>query len=154
MASVNKVILIGRLGNQPEVRYTSNTNRPVTELRIATGETWTGQDGQRRESTEWHSVVVWGKDAENCGRYLSKGREVYVEGRIASREYTDRDNQKRRRYEIVASVVRFLGSRQDSAGEPRGREDPQPPPPQDRSPAPGMQGPPDDYAALDDDIPF
>ncbi|MEY3015022.1 MAG: hypothetical protein RIT45_3757, partial [Pseudomonadota bacterium] len=110
MASVNKVILIGNLGNQPELRHTAS-NQPVTELRIATNEVWTGRDGNRQERTEWHSVVVWGRDAENCERFLAKGRQVYIEGRLQTREYTGQDGQKRYKTEIVAQTVRFLGGR-------------------------------------------
>jgi single-strand DNA-binding protein len=110
MSSVNKVILVGHLGNQPELRRTK-TDQPVTELRIATTEYWKDRDGQRQERTEWHSVQVWGRDAEHCERFLSKGRLVYVEGRLQTREYTPQDGIKRYKTEIVAQTVRFLGSR-------------------------------------------
>ena len=108
MASVNKVILIGNLGADPEVRYTSN-GQAVTELRMATSEQWTDKDGQRQERTEWHAVSVWGKTAELCGQHLAKGRQVYVEGRLESREYTDKEGVKRKVWEVRADKVTFLG---------------------------------------------
>ena len=113
MASVNKVILIGNLGADPEVRYTSN-GQAVTELRMATSEQWTDKDGQRQERTEWHAVSVWGKTAELCGQHLAKGRSVYVEGRLESREYTDKEGIKRKVWEIRADKVTFLdGTKRD-----------------------------------------
>ena len=108
MSSVNKVILIGNLGADPEVRYTQG-GTSVCSLRIATTETWTDKDGQKQEKTEWHRVTVWGRDAENCGQYLAKGRLVYVEGRIETRKYQDKDGSDRYVTEIVAQTVRFLG---------------------------------------------
>jgi single-strand DNA-binding protein len=112
MASVNKVILIGNLGADPEVRYTQ-AGQAVTELRIATSEQWNDKEGQRQERTEWHSVSVWGKTAEHCGQYLAKGRSVYVEGRLESREYTDKDGIKRKVWEVRADKVTFLGGGKD-----------------------------------------
>lgn len=109
MASVNKVILIGNLGNDPEVRYTSS-GQAVTELRMATTEQWSDKDGQRQERTEWHSVQVWGKTAEHCAQYLAKGRSVYVEGRLESREYADKEGVKRKVWEVRADKVTFLGT--------------------------------------------
>ena len=172
--SVNKVILVGNLGNDPELRYTPS-NRAVTELRIATSENWTGQDGQRHESTEWHSVVVWGRQAENCERFLRKGRQVYIEGRLTTRDWVGQDGQKRYKTEVVAQNVQFLsGGRSDEAGEerseerpenrsddrpdsrggerPRGRSEPQPARADEA--APGMSDAGDDYGGLNDDIPF
>jgi len=108
MASVNKVILIGNLGADPEVRYTQG-GQAVTELRMATSEQWTDKDGQRQERTEWHAVSVWGKTAELCGQHLAKGRSVYVEGRLESREYTDKEGVKRKVWEVRADKVTFLG---------------------------------------------
>lgn len=119
MANVNKVILIGRLGNQPELRYTG-TNRAVSELRIATTDTWNDQAGNKQERTEWHSVVVWGKTAENCERYLAKGREVYVEGRLQTRDYQDKDGVKRYKTEIVADRVQFIGGGRGDGERPAG----------------------------------
>lgn len=115
MASVNKVILIGNLGADPEVRYTQG-GQAVASLRIATSETWNDKDGNKQEKTEWHSVTVWGKQAEHCGQYLTKGRSVYVEGRLESREYDDKEGVKRKVWEVTASNVTFLGSKGDDSG--------------------------------------
>src|SRR5215470_7748818 len=87
-AVVNKAIIVGNLGRDPEVRFTPS-GRAVAKFSVATTERWTDQQGQRQEKTEWHNIVVWGKQAETCGQYLSKGRQVYVEGRIATRNYDD-----------------------------------------------------------------
>ncbi len=161
--SVNKVILIGRLGNQPELRYTTS-NRAVTELRLATDHRWTDKQGERQEKTEWHSVVVWGRDAENCERYLSKGRQVYVEGRLETRNWEDQSGNRRYKTEIVANMVRFLSGGRDDDGargersydrgagrntgqQQGGRRDSAP-----AAPAPGMDEGGGD--ALDEDIPF
>lgn len=109
MASgVNKVILIGRLGNDPEVRYTSNGGA-VANFNMATNESWTDKQGQKQERTEWHKIVVWGKLGELCGQYLSKGRQAYVEGRLQTREWQDKEGNKRYTTEIVAQGVQFLG---------------------------------------------
>ncbi len=105
---VNKVILIGNLGRDPEVRFTPS-GQAVARLSVATTERWRDQQGQPQERTEWHNVVVWGKQAESCGQYLAKGRQVYVEGRIQSRTYDDKDGNKRTVVEIIAQTVRFLG---------------------------------------------
>ena len=105
---VNKVILIGNLGKDPEVRFTPN-GRALAKFPVATSERWTDQDGNKQERTEWHNVVVWGKQAETCGQYLSKGRQVFIEGSIRSRQYDDKDGNKRYITEIVARDVRFLG---------------------------------------------
>lgn len=115
MASVNKVILIGNLGKDPEVRYTQG-GQPVCNFSIATSETWNDKDGNKQEKTEWHSVTVWGKQAEHCGQYLAKGRSVYVEGRLESREYDDKEGNKRKVWEVTASSVTFLGSKGDDSG--------------------------------------
>ena len=118
MASVNKVILVGNLGADPEVRYTQG-GQAVTELRMATSEQWTDKDGQRQERTEWHAVSVWGKTAELCGQYLAKGRKVYVEGRLESREYTDKEGVKRKVWEVRADKVTFLdGTKRDEVERP------------------------------------
>ena len=105
--SVNKVIIIGNLGADPEVRTTPG-GQPVANLRVATNEVWNDKDGNRQERTEWHSVTVWGKQAEHCGQYLAKGRQVYVEGRLQSRTY-QKDGADVRVWDVVASVVTFLG---------------------------------------------
>ena len=108
MGSVNKVILIGNLGADPELKYTPS-NRPLCNLRIATTEVFKDKSGQRQEKTEWHRVTVWGDQAENCNKYLAKGRSVYVEGRLQTRSY-DKDGQKHYATDIVADRVVFLGS--------------------------------------------
>lgn len=115
MASLNKVFLIGNLGADPEVRFTAN-NTAVANFRIATTEVWNDKSGERQERTEWHRIVVWGKQAEHCGEYLKKGRSVHCEGRIQTREWEDREGQKRYTTEIVADRVTFLGSRGDGEG--------------------------------------
>src|SRR5512138_595249 len=116
---VNKVILIGNLGKDPEVRYTQG-GQAVANLRIATSRSWTDKaSGQRKEETEWHDVEVWGKQAEQCGEYLAKGRQVYVEGRLKTDKWQDKTSgQERSRVKIVADSVRFLGGR--GAGGPGG----------------------------------
>lgn len=107
--SVNKVILVGNLGKDPEVRFTS-TGSAVANFSIATSEVWNDREGKRQERTEWHNIVVWGKQAEHCGQYLSKGRQVYIEGSIRTRSYDDK-NTGAKRYitEIVAQRIQFLG---------------------------------------------
>src|SRR4029434_4556599 len=116
--SVNKVLLIGNLGKDPEVRFTG-TGRAVARFPIATSEVWNDNDGQRQERTEWHNVVVWGKQAETCGQYLSKGRQVFLEGSIRSRPYCDKDRNKRYITEVIAQRVQCLGSRGEGAGAGR-----------------------------------
>jgi single-strand DNA-binding protein len=105
---VNKVILVGNLGSDPEVRSTQSGQR-VANLRIATSRSWTGQDGQRQEKTEWHSVVLWAKQAEIAERYLQKGKQVYIEGRLETRSWQDKDGQTRYRTEIVCENMQMLG---------------------------------------------
>lgn len=120
MASgVNKVILVGNLGADPEVRTTPG-GQSVANMRVATTEHWSDKDGNRQERTEWHNVVVWGRSAEHCGQYLSKGRQVYVEGRLQSREYTDKDGNQRRVWDVVASSVVFLSDGSQSGSTRQG----------------------------------
>ena len=110
MASgVNKVILLGRLGSDPEVRYTTNGGA-VANFTMATNDSWVDKSGQKQERTEWHRIVVWGKMGELCGQYLSKGRQAFVEGRLQTRDWTDKEGVKRYTTEIVAQSVQFLGS--------------------------------------------
>ncbi len=109
MSGVNKVILVGRLGNDPEIKTIPN-GQTVARLSLATSESWTGKDGQKQERTEWHRIVVWGRQAENCGKHLSKGRQVYIEGRLQTRSWEDPQGQKKYSTEIVASTVQFLGA--------------------------------------------
>jgi single-strand DNA-binding protein len=109
--SVNKVILVGNLGRDPEIRATPS-GQSVCTFSIATTERFTDRAGQQREQTEWHNVVVWGKQADLCGQYLKKGRQVYVEGRLTTRQYEAKDGTgKRYRTEVVAQRVQFLGGR-------------------------------------------
>ena len=144
MSSVNKAILIGNLGRDPEIRYTQS-GMAVANFTLATNESWSDKEsGERRERTEWHRIVVFGKMGETCGKYLSKGRQVYVEGRIQTREWEDRDGNKRYTTEIVASDVRFLGNRGEGGGGYAG-------------PAGGggpAGGDPAGGGPADDDIPF
>ncbi len=107
--SVNKVLLIGRLGNNPEMRSTGSGSS-VANFNIATSENWTDKNGQKQERTEWHRIVVWGKLAELCGQYLSKGRQCFVEGRLQTRSWDDKDGNKRYTTEVIASTVQFLGA--------------------------------------------
>ncbi len=116
MAGVNKAILIGNLGRDPELRYTAS-GQPVANFSIATTESWNKKDGTgREEKTEWHRIVAWGRTAELCAQYLAKGRTVYVEGRLQTREWENRDGQKQRTTEVVANTVQFIGGRGGSGG--------------------------------------
>lgn len=115
MSSVNKVILIGNLGKDPEVRFTSG-GQAVCQFSIATSEKWKNKSNEWEERTEWHNIVVWGKQAELCKEYLAKGRTVYIEGRLQTRSWDDKEGKKRYTTEIVATTVRFLGGRKDSQG--------------------------------------
>src|SRR6516162_4103951 len=107
--SVNKVILIGHLGAKPELKYLPS-GQAVCEMRLATNEVWNDKQNQRQERTEWHKIVVWGKTGENCAQYLDKGRQVYIEGRLQTRSWDDKNTgEKRYMTEIVANQVTFLG---------------------------------------------
>lgn len=106
--SVNKVILLGRLGQDPELKYTPGGS-PVCNFSLATTESWTDKSGQKQEKTEWHRVVVWGKLAELCNQYLAKGRQAFLEGRLQTRSWDDKDGNKRYTTEILASTVQFIG---------------------------------------------
>lgn len=137
--SVNKAILIGRLGKDPELRYTTS-GKPVASFSLATTNRWSGQDGQRQESTTWHNIVAWGKQAEFCKEYLTKGREIYVEGRIENRSYDDKDGNKKYISEIVVETIQFIGNRPAGAGAPGGDGT-------EAVPAPSR-------SSSDDDLPF
>jgi len=113
---LNKVMLIGHLGADPEMRYTPN-GQAVASLRVATSETWNDREGGKQERTEWHRVVVWGKLAELCNNYLRKGRQAYFEGRLQTRQWEDRDGNKRYTTEIVARDIGFLGGRGSDGGQ-------------------------------------
>jgi single-strand DNA-binding protein len=138
--SVNKVILIGHLGADPEIRYTQG-GAPVANLRIATNESWTNKNGQKEERTEWHRVVAWSKLAELAGQYLSKGRQIYVEGRLQTRSWDDKEGNKRYATEVVATNIQFLGGaserKTDSANLP-----------------PDLPAPPEGLGSSEEDIPF
>jgi single-strand DNA-binding protein len=112
--SVNKVILVGRLGRDPETRYTGG-GQAVANFSLATDETYKDRNGERQKRTEWHKIVVWGKQAEIAQQYLKKGSLVFIEGRIQSREWQDKEGQKRTSFDIVASNFRMLGGRGDNA---------------------------------------
>lgn len=145
--SVNKVILIGRLGNNPEIRYTGG-GAAVANFNIATSESWNDKSsGQRQERTEWHRIVVWGKLAELCNQYLAKGRQVFVEGRLQTRQWDDKDGNKRYTTEVVAATVQFLGANASGAQAGAGAGDSfgDMPPPDSRSEEPSFS---------EDDIPF
>jgi single-strand DNA-binding protein len=111
MASVNKVILIGNLGRDPETRYTT-AGDAVTNLRIATTETWKDKAGEKQEKTEWHTVVLFGRQAEIAGEYLKKGRPVYIEGRLQTRKYTDKEGIEKYSTEVVGDRMQLLGGRE------------------------------------------
>ena len=150
---VNKVILVGNLGRDPEVRYTSG-GQAVASLRIATSRSWTDkQSGQRKEETEWHDVEVWGKQAEQCGEYLAKGRQVYVEGRLKTDKWQDKQSgQDRYKVKVVAEGVRFLGGGGQRSAAPRPSND-------EMGPGHGFEEAPSDAPGQGggpggDDIPF
>ena len=115
MASVNKVILIGNLGRDPETRYTTGGDA-VTNLRIATTDTWKDKAGEKQEKTEWHTVVLFGRQAEIAGEYLKKGRPVYIEGRLQTRKWTDKEGVEKYSTEVVGDRLQLLGSRDGGGG--------------------------------------
>jgi single-strand DNA-binding protein len=138
MAGVNKAILLGNLGADPEIRYTPS-GTAVTNFRIATSETRTNKDGQKETKTEWHRIVTFGRLAEICGEYLSKGKQIYIEGRIQTRSWDDKDGNKRQTTEIVANKMQMLG------GPPGAKEGIQP---EERAEEAAQESP------IDDDVPF
>lgn len=115
MASVNKVIILGNLGRDPETRYTTGGDA-VTNLRIATSEQWKDKNGEKQEKTEWHAVVLFGRQAEIAGEYLKKGRSVYIEGRLQTRKYTDKEGIEKYSTEVVADRMQLLGGKGDGGG--------------------------------------
>ena len=115
MASVNKVILLGNLGRDPETRYTTGGDA-VTNLNIATSEQWKDKNGEKQERTEWHRVVLFGRQAEIAGEYLKKGRSVYIEGRLQTRKYTDKDGVEKYSTEIVADRMQLIGGGREAGG--------------------------------------
>src|SRR5512141_2966817 len=150
MAYVNKVILIGNLGRDPETRYTAD-GAAITNITIATSDRWKDKaSGEMKESTEWHRVAFFGRLAEIAGEYLKKGRPVYVEGKLRTRKWQDKDGQDRYTTEIVAEAMQMLGSRSGmGAGEPR--ETREPPAAGESRPAKKPAG---QFQDMDDDIPF
>lgn len=173
MASVNKVILVGNLGRDPEIRYLPSGD-PVANITIATSSKYKGKDGNMVEETEWHRVTFFGKLAEIVGQYLKKGRPVYVEGRIKTRKYTDKDGVEKYATDIIANEMQMLGGR-EGMGEPSGdyeggdggegggysrqapaarpAQRPSAPPPAARQ-APAQSKPSSGFDDMDDDIPF
>ncbi len=148
MASVNKVILVGNVGRDPELRYTQS-GQAVANFSLATTERFQNRSGEREERTEWHRIVAWGRTAELCAQYLSKGRSAYIEGGLRTREWEDRDGQKRRTTEVHVNNVQFLGSpRGDSGGA---RSESGPPRSSGASDAPPQEPGP---GAGEDEIPF
>lgn len=153
MASLNKAILIGNLGADPETRYTTSGDA-VTSIRLATTETWRDKaSGEQREATEWHRVVFYRRLAEIAGEYLKKGAQVYLEGRIKTRKWQDKDGQDRYTTEIEATEMKMLGRRGDDSGNGSApaddHQDPFAPQPEQR-----QRRPVNNVADLDDDIPF
>ena len=154
--SVNKVILVGRLGRDPETRYTGG-GQAVANFSVATDETYKDRNGERQKHTEWHKIVVWGKQAEIAQQYLKKGSLVFIEGRIRAREWQDKEGQKRTSFEIVANNFRMLGGRAEGAaaggmGSAPARSDDfdQSAPVEESSGGGGQAGP----EISDEDIPF
>jgi single-strand DNA-binding protein len=154
MAAVNKVILIGNVGRDPELRYTQS-GQAVANFSLATTERFQNRSGEREERTEWHRIVAWGRTAELCAQYLSKGRSAYIEGGLRTREWEDREGQKRRTTEVHVNNVQFLGSPRGESGgarsessPPRGSGTPGTPGPSDAPPQ--EPGP----SAGEDEIPF
>jgi len=138
MASVNKVILVGNLGRDPELRYTPG-GQAVANFTLATNERFQNKEGERQERTEWHRIVTWGRTAELCAQYLAKGRSVYLEGRLQTREWENKEGHKQRTTEIVANTVQFLGGRGGGGADgPGGGSEP----PSSGSSGPGDAGPP------------
>ena len=153
MASVNKVILVGNLGKDPETRYAPSGDA-VTNIVVATTETWKDKtSGEKREATEWHRVVFFGKLAEIAGQYLKKGSQVYLEGKLKTRKWQDKDGQDRYTTEINADEMKMLGSK----GDGQQQEGQRPQQTQQRPPANTQrqpQGPAGGFSDMDDDIPF
>lgn len=121
---VNKVVLIGNLGADPDMSYTQSGTAKAT-IRLATTERWT-KDGEKKEKTEWHRIIVWGRLAEVCGEYLAKGRQAYFEGKLQTREWEDKDGNKRWTTEVVAFSMQMLGTRGGSGGGQEVGSEPEP----------------------------
>ncbi|MBC8007765.1 MAG: single-stranded DNA-binding protein [Prolixibacteraceae bacterium] len=155
MASINKVILIGNLGRDPEVRYMPSGDA-VANITIATTETWKDKAGEKQEQTEWHRVAMFGKTAEIAGEYLKKGSQVYIEGKLQTRKWTDKEGQERYTTEIRADRMQMLGSR--SGGSERMAPPEDDAPPRSAAAAPAKKaagtGKASGFDDLEDDIPF
>lgn len=151
MASVNKVILIGNVGRDPETRYMPSGDAMVN-LSLATSEQWKDKNGEKQEKTEWHRVVIFGKTAEIAGQYLRKGSQIYIEGRLQTRKWTDKEGQERYTTEIVADRMQMLGSRGGGGDAPMDREPAGGAAPESRAAASRKPGTGIDD--IDDDIPF
>ena len=155
--SVNKVILVGRLGKDPELKYTPS-GAPVAKFSLATDDSFKDKTGEKQEHTEWHNIVAWNKLAEICGEYLTKGKLIYIEGTIRSRQWQDQSGNKRTSYEIIANQMQMLGSKSDSPGGGMNRPAQDRPAPERH--APGAASPagesiaPSEPEISDDDIPF
>jgi single-strand DNA-binding protein len=153
MSSINKVILIGRLGRDPEVKYTPSGS-PVAKFSLATDEVFKDRSGEQQKRTEWHNIVAWNKLAEICGEYLTKGKLVYIEGSIRSRQWEDQAGNKRTAYDIVARDMKMLGSKAESDRAAAAAVAPPPSaerPPVEKPPAPEPPGEPE---ITDEDVPF
>ena len=148
MAGVNKVILVGNLGSDPQVRYTPG-GQAVANFNIATSERFNNKAGEKEERTEWHRIVAWGKLAEICQQYLKKGKQVYIEGRLQTRQWEDQQGQKRQTTEIVAQTMQMLG-RACEGGGPAGGGGSDFQSQDFGSPEPAPQG----ASTTDDDLPF
>lgn len=144
-AMVNKVILIGNLGSDPELKYTAS-GTAVSTLSVATGRKWKDKDGQMKDETEWHRVIVWAQNAEFCSNYLSKGAKVYVEGRLQTRKWKDQNGNDRYTTEVIASTVQNLSPRASESTGGGGYEQPPLPP----EPFGGMMG----GGSTGEDVPF
>jgi single-strand DNA-binding protein len=157
MASVNKVILIGNLGRDPEVRYLPSGDA-VANISIATTETWKDKGGEKQEKTEWHRVAMFGKTAEIAGEYLKKGSQVYIEGRLETRKWTDKEGHERSTTEIRADRMQMLGSRSGGSERMAPPEDDASSRPSAAAPAPAKKaegtGKGGGFDDLEDDIPF
>ena len=153
MGSVNKVILVGNLGRDVEIRYTSG-GTAVATLSLATTDVWTDKGGQKQEKTEWHRVVLWGKTAETLQEYLLKGRQIYVEGRLQTRQWDDRDGNKRYTTETRADRVVLLGGRGGGTGGDGGGGMSRGDDPAHPAGSPGPGGPGEPSELTEDDIPF
>lgn len=153
--SVNKVILVGNLGKDPELRYTPS-GAAVVNFTVATSERFKDRNGEQQERTEWHNIVAWRNLAEICGKYLHKGKQVYIEGKIQTRSYDDRDGNRRYITEIVADQMQMLGRAGDDAGYQRGGDFNQSRPAQQSSQTGGQQAESYEEPPFnpDDDIPF